>query len=289
MVKTFTSQLEMFANSLHPEDVSKSFRFKCVLEMKVQITEFVRNFHGKQIESMNGALDREKWKVANEEKVKRMWPSVKIKRMLERKSLESKSDCEDSVLALTMNNNNGTPPGDQFPNGSPQPVMNGFEETLLTAEVFYLLLDAIMEYCQLFVVTGTAEVVLGVVELLRVANTRINHLILGAGAVELKVCKSITVTILVIVLRGLHLIAESVAEVQDIFDKHLMSAKSQHVVWLILITDIKIRYAWFSKLTNLIYSTSLNKSVQYIKNIADMRNLLKTKWFQLWRTSLVRN
>lgn len=199
--------------------------------MKVQITEFVRNFHGKQIESMNAALDREKWKVANEDKVKKIWPSVKIKRILETRTLLSESQSKDDAALTLTNNNNANTVADLVPNGGRESVINGCDEgTVFTAEVFYLLLDAIVEYCQLFVVTGTAEVVLGVVELLRVANNRVNHLILGAGAVELKVCKSITVTILVIVLRGLHLIAESVAEVKDIFDSNLVSAKSQHVV-----------------------------------------------------------
>lgn len=225
VVTNFTSQLEKFARSLQPE-LSKSYKFKSLLEMKTQITEFVRTFHGKQIENINVALDREKWKMANEEKIKKIWPTVRIKEIIERKRTEEKSKANGTNGSATNNNNSDTSNGDGVHE------VNGCDgdQTVLTAEVFYLILEAVADYCQLFMMTSAAEVVLGVVEVLRVANTRINHLILGAGAVELKVCKSITVTILVIVLRGLKLIADSIAEVEDIFQKRLNSSKSQPVV-----------------------------------------------------------
>lgn len=256
VVKTFIAQLEVFANSL-PSGSPKSFRFKSVLEMKVQVTEFIRSFHQKKTETVNVALDREKWKIASEEKVKRLWPTSDVKMIVEKRS---RTELDDSLILndeLKENNNHNC---EVSSNGVKTPseldVINGHEEVVLTAEVFYVLLEAVAEYCHLLTVTGAAEVILSVVELLRVANARIAHLILGAGAVELKVCKSITVGILVIVFRGkskilssntkilktssirftrlvflgLNLIAESIIQTKDLFEKYLVSAKSQHVV-----------------------------------------------------------
>ena len=98
-----------------------------------------------------------------------------------------------------------------------------------TAEVFFVLLHVLAEYAHLVSVTGNAEIVLGAVDLLRNANARVAHLVLGAGAVELKICKSITVVNLAVVVRGLCLLANALPEVKEGF-KQALPTKNHHLV-----------------------------------------------------------
>jgi hypothetical protein len=229
VVHTFIAQLEEFANSLH-SGCPKSFRFKSVVEMKVQVSEFIRNFHQNQTEIVNSALDKERWKSVTEEKAKSLCPSSDVKLLVEKK-LQRNS--EDGLLL--HDNNNGDSVSSNGTNSiSEKSVINGHDddEPVVTAEVFYTLLDTVAEYIYLLTLIGAPEVVLGIVELLRIANARMAHLVLGAGAVELKICKSITVAILVTVFRGLIWVSESITDVKQIFQKNLVTTKSQHVVRL---------------------------------------------------------
>jgi len=226
VVHAFVAQLEEFANSL-PSGCPKSFRFKSVVEVKVQVTEFIRNFHQKQTDVINSTLDKERWKSVSEERARSLYPTSNIKVLIEKKSRRNSGDgkilhCNNNDDSISSTNGNG--------NLSQKSVINGHEDPVVTAEVFYLMIETFAEYLYLLTLTGAPEVVLGIVELLRIANTRMANLVLGAGAVELKICKSITVAILVTVFRGLTWVAETICEAKQIFQEHLLSTKSQHVV-----------------------------------------------------------
>jgi len=229
--------------------------------MKAQVTEYIKDFHQKKVEVVNLSLDREKWRVANEEKVKQNWPVTDIRQLVETKaqneimtnsnansyqhhsnlsrscSVASNESFDGTNNSVSVVNGNGV--GGMHGNGGGGLQGNGDQSAgesvgpaLLTVEVFYVILDGLAEYCHLLTMTGAAEVVLSLVELLRVANARVAHLVLGAGAVELKICKSITVVNLVLVYRGICLLAESLSQVREcVFEKSLQSLqKSQQIV-----------------------------------------------------------
>ncbi|CAL8143617.1 unnamed protein product [Orchesella dallaii] len=236
VVKEYISSLEEFAHTL-PSGSTKSFRYSSAIEMKAQVTEYIKDFHQKKVEVVNIALDREKWRLANEERVKQHWPVTDIRVLIEQKatkefddsppnmprcaSVASNESFETSDIAKdAKTNGNGTTNNSDSENS----------DTIRTAEVFFVILDALADYCHLLNLTSTAEVLLSLVELLRVANARIAHLVLGAGAVELKVCKSITVVNLVLVYRGVCLISDSLLQVRDVFERSIQSTKSQHIL-----------------------------------------------------------
>lgn len=238
-MKNYISSLEEFAHAL-PSGSNKPFRYSSTIEMKAQVTEYIKDFHQKKSETVNLALDREKWRLANEERVKQRWPVSDIRVLVDQKAARDQEDMaprssrsasvasnesfevsDNSILSEGKANGNGT-----IHNSSP----DNNSGSLQTAEVFFVILDGVADYCHLLNLTGAAEVLLSLVELLRVANARIAHLVLGAGAVELKVCKSITVVNLVLVYRGISLISESILQVRDVFERSLQSTKSHHIV-----------------------------------------------------------
>lgn len=236
VVKDFVLSLEVFAQTL-PSGSNKSFRYNSTVEMKAQVTEYIKDFHQKKVEVVNIAMDREKWRLVNEERVKQHWPVTDVRILVERRKEQEESDNNPTPIILSRsasvasnesfemsdnNKDNVKPNG----NGTSPPG----PESVLTAEVFFVILDGFADYCHLLNLTGSPEVLLNLVELLRVANARIAHLVLGAGAVELKVCKSITVVNLVLVYRGICLLSDSILQVRDIFEKSLQSTKSQHIV-----------------------------------------------------------
>lgn len=229
IVKEYVASLEDFSNALpktssHP----KSVRYSSVIEMKVHVTEFVKSFHQKKLEIVNFSLDREKWKVAGEDKMKSIVPTADIKALVEMKEHEERESVSRSGSITSNESYEGNGNGDQ--NGKAD--KGGGDGGLLTVEVFFVILDAMADYCHLLNRTGAAEVLLSLVDLLRVANARIAHLVLGAGAVELKVCKSITVVNLVLVYRGICLLSDSLSQIRDVFEKNLQTTKSQHIVSL---------------------------------------------------------
>lgn len=272
VVRDFIYSLEEFVNALPPppstttsastsNNVSSSnssrhhhLRYTSAIEMKAQVTEYIKDFHQKKVEIVNLSLDREKWRVANEEKVKQNWPVTDIRQlvdikaqneqmtnsnansyqhhMLSRSCSVASNESFDGTNNSAVNGNGVLHGGGGLRGSSDQSAGEGVGPALLTVEVFYVILDCLAEYCHLLTMTGAAEVVLSLVELLRVANARVAHLVLGAGAVELKICKSITVVNLVLVYRGICLLAESLSQVREgVFEKSLQSLqKSQQIV-----------------------------------------------------------
>lgn len=236
-VRKFIEELEDFLHSLTRVSELKTFRYTSAAEMKTQTTDFFRDFHKRQVEAVNVALDREKWKAASDEKVRRYWPTVDIKTLVNQLEASARGSSSDvSALAeIDMNANTDTlnekpmkePARSSAQTFSVQGIST--EESIRTAEVFFVILYVIAEYAYLSNLTENAEVMLGLVELLRGANVRLAHLVLGAGAVELRTCKSITVSNLGIVVRGLGLLTSTLPEIREMFRENLPS-KNHHLL-----------------------------------------------------------
>ena len=238
-VRKFISELELFLQSLSRVSSSaKPFRYTASSEMKTQTTEYFREFHQKQTQVVNQALDREKWRIANTDKVKRLWPITDILTLI--KNVESRDDNNIPFIpTVDMNANNGVEDkskqsskdeiGEVTISPHDTPTAPKDCEEIKTAEVFFVILYVIAEYCNLVAMTCNPEVMLGVVDLLRGANVRLAHLVLGAGAVELKVCKSITVSNLAVVVRGLSLVSSTLPQIKEVF-KESLPAKNHHLL-----------------------------------------------------------
>ncbi len=180
------------------------------------------------------ALDREKWKVATPEKVKQRWPITDIRVLI--KNVEARG--RRVTETIDVNANNGTDSKSISLSSSkeslaepeaPVPIPPPALEEVRTAEVFFIMLYVMAEYCHLVSMTCNPEVMLGLVDLLRGANVRLAHLVLGGGAVELKTCKSITVSILAAVVRGLGLLSMALPETKQVF-KDSLPSKNHHLL-----------------------------------------------------------
>ncbi|CAG7726165.1 unnamed protein product [Allacma fusca] len=212
-VRDFVASLEVFANSLVEGSAHKTLRYTSAAEIKTQTSEFFRSFHQKQTEAVNLVLDREKWRVAPEDKVKNIYSSTAF---VANNSNKLKSSDSSNTQKQELHNNSE--------NGNNSEYLD-----VRTAEIFFVLLRVIAEYAHLVNVTGNAEIVLGVVDLLRNANARVAHLVLGAGAVELKITKSITVANLAVVVRGLCLLSSVLPEIKEGF-KQALPSKNHHLL-----------------------------------------------------------
>jgi hypothetical protein len=212
--------------------------------MKSQTTEFYRNFHHRQTEIVNMALDRERWKVATPERIKNIWPAkgepMKSNSAqvlgLDLITAASENSMTELISDVSSNHSEDEKSSSSYSMQDNISIMNSnLDEdenqiyTVRTAEVFFIILQVIARYGHLVTVTQNAEVMLGVVDVLRGANARIAQLVLGAGAVELKICKSISVSNLAIVVRGLCLLSAALPDIREIFAKNLPH-KNHHLV-----------------------------------------------------------
>jgi len=241
IVRRFIEELEDFLRSLTRVSEAKAFRYTSAAEMKTQTTDFFRDFHKRQVEAVNVALDREKWKAAPDEKVQRLWPITNISTLIncvEEASVQGINGTDppppsSSPADTDVNANTETTANEKSSKESPNFVIPaarvGIDEPIRTAEVFFVILYVVAEYSYLVNLTENVEVMLGLVELLRGANVRLAHLVLGAGAVELKTTKSITVSNLAVVVRGLGLLASTLTEIREMF-RGTLPAKTHHLL-----------------------------------------------------------
>lgn len=246
IVRDFIAQLEEFIRGLsriRSGAAVKPFRCLAAIEMKNQTSEYYRSFHQRQTEIVNMALDRERWKVALPERIKQIWPnnnSIKSDGvfLLGPDLLAAASEMQTDLIISDVNSNHSEEEKCSSKDSTCSAHDNNganYDENQMcnirTAEVFFIILQVIAKYCHLVTITCNAEVLLGVVDVLRGANARVASLVLGAGAVELRICKSITVSNLAIVVRGLCLVATALPDIKDIFTKSLPT-KSHHLVCL---------------------------------------------------------
>jgi len=219
----------MFVNSLNEDGTPpKLRRYGSFAEMKTQTAEFFREFHSQQTSKVHAMLDAEKWKISKDgQNGRKTWESIDIRYIMSASENNNENKTSfDNGKDKTQNEHSSSQT-----NGKGEPHKT--EDSTETAESFFVLMETMVEYCKLSILPNNAEVMLGLVDLLRAANSRIAHLVLGAGAVELKICKSITVSNLVIVARGLCLVIEMFPQIKDVF-REAVASKNHHMVSTIL-------------------------------------------------------